>query len=514
MNGQVLGDRYEVQQLMGKKAGRRTLLARDLLTGELVIVKLLSFNSDFEWDDLKLFEREAETLKTLSHPSIPCYLDYFEVDLPTIKGFALVQTYIPAQSLEKYIKAGRTFTENEVKQIAKALLEILIYLHARKPPTIHRDIKPSNILLTNRSGNSVGQLYVVDFGSVQTAAVGEEGTRTVVGTYGYMPPEQFGGRTVPASDLYSLGATLIYLVTGSHPADLPQKDLRIQFEQAATLSPSLTKWLALLIQPSLDKRLSSAPEALAALEHPQLLHQSQPTEVSFIEWIKEHWYWDGNNWVSKTQQQATKTDRLKLNKSDDSEYSISPLGQISQPANSKINLKKDENCLEILVPPIGFQPSMIFMALFAIAWNSFILFWTIAALFLPFPINIPSVVFSLPFWGAGLQMMSSVLFPLLRRSSLKLNRFSICFTWELLGFKYNRIPPAATRDITKVVYTPKTYTNDFQGNRIEIPPKLTIWAGVHEYQLGGRKGLIHSEPEIEWLAYELSNWLDLPLTRE
>ncbi|MGH8002826.1 MAG: serine/threonine protein kinase, partial [Brasilonema sp.] len=70
MNGQVLGDRYEVQQQLGKKAGRRTLLARDLLTAEMVVVKLLSFNSDFEWDSLKLFEREAETLKKIAHPSI------------------------------------------------------------------------------------------------------------------------------------------------------------------------------------------------------------------------------------------------------------------------------------------------------------------------------------------------------------------------------------------------------------------------------------------------------------
>ncbi|GAB1541920.1 serine/threonine-protein kinase [Scytonema sp. NUACC21] len=507
MNGQVFGERYEVQQQIGKKAGRRTLLARDLLTGELVVIKLLTFNSDFEWNDLKLFEREAETLKTLSHPSIPRYLDYFEVNLPSIKGFALVQTYIAAQALEKYIKAGRTFTEAEVKQIAKALLIILIYLHEQKPPIIHRDIKPSNILLANRSGNNVGQVFLVDFGSVQTAAATEDGTRTVVGTYGYMPPEQFGGRTVPASDLHGLGATLIYLVTGAHPADLPQKDLRIQFEQAATLSPSLTKWLSWMVEPSLERRLSSAREALAALEHPQLLQQPHPLEVSFNDWVKENWYWDGNSWVSRIQQQSEKPGQLKLNGS----YLTV---KIAQPANSKIKLQKDENCLEILVPPTGFQPSMTFMGLFAIAWNSFIFFWTVNAFSAPFPANIPFVLFSLPFWGAGFQMMSSILFPLLRRSRLTVDRFSVRFLWEILGFQYNRVPPTATRDITKLVYTPKTFINDLQGNTIEIPPKLTIWAGVNEYQLGGRKGLTYSEPEIQWLAYELSDWLGLPLTQE
>ena len=269
MNSQVLGERYEVQQQLAKKAGRRTLLARDLQTQELVVVKLLSFGSDFEWEALKLFEREAATLKALSHPAIPTYLDYLEVDAQQSRGFALVQTYIAGKSLEEHLKAGWTFAEIEVKQLAKALLEVLVYLHGHQPPVLHRDIKPSNIVLTNRSGHSVGQTFLVDFGSVQTLAAQEGGTMTIVGTYGYMPPEQFGDRTVPASDLYSLGATLISLVTGTHPVDLPQQDLCIQFEQAADLSPAFADWLRWMTEPSLNKRLTSARQALKALENEQ-----------------------------------------------------------------------------------------------------------------------------------------------------------------------------------------------------------------------------------------------------
>ena len=160
MNREILANRYEVQQQLGKKAGRRTFLATDLVTGKSVIVKLLAFSNDFEWDDLKLFEREAQTLKSLSHPHIPAYLDYFEVNSPTYKGFALVQTYISAQTIEQYLQAGRKFTEIEVKEIAKAVLEILKYLHELNPPVVHRDIKPSNILLGDRSGNSVGTVYL------------------------------------------------------------------------------------------------------------------------------------------------------------------------------------------------------------------------------------------------------------------------------------------------------------------------------------------------------------------
>ncbi|WP_414575824.1 serine/threonine protein kinase [Anabaena sp. CCY 9402-a] len=464
MIGETFNARYEIQQQLGKKAGRRTLLARDLVTSELVVVKLLAFSSDFEWDDLKLFEREAETLKSLSHPLIPRYVDYFEVNSPNIKGFALVQSYIPALTLEQYLQSGRTFNETEVKQVAKSVLEILIYLHRLHPPVIHRDIKPSNILLGERSGNSVGQVYLVDFGSVQTVLATEGGTRTVVGTYGYMPPEQFGGRTVTSSDLYSLGATLIYLVTGSHPADLPQKDFRIQFESVAHLSPGLTRWLKLMTEPNLERRFSSASVALQALDESQA-----PKNINSL--------------------------------------------VITQPAGSKIRLTKNWETLEILIPPLGFQPSMVFTGLFAIAWNSFILFWTIGALSAPFPINLPFALFSLPFWGAGGFMVYIFLFTLFGNIQLRLNSKQINLTYELFGFKFHRPRPSPRESITKLVYIPKHLTRDSSGDKTQVSPQLEIWAGVQKYQLGDTT-VIQSEAELEWLAHELSDWLGIPIQRE
>ncbi|BCL33587.1 serine/threonine protein kinase [Nostoc sp. MS1] len=463
MLGEIFNTRYEILQLLGKKAGRRTLLAKDVVTGELVIVKLLAFSSDFEWDDLKLFEREAETLKSLSHPNIPRYLDYFEVNSPTIKGFALVQSYIPAQTLEQYLQSGRIFTESDIKQIASAILEILIYLHGLHPPVIHRDIKPSNILLGERSGNNFGEVYLVDFGSVQTALGTEGGTRTVVGTYGYMPPEQFGGRTVTASDLYSLGATLIYLLTGTHPADLPQKDFRIQFEQSVNLSPGLANWLKSMTEPNLERRLSSAQQALKTLEEPQLLG------------------------VGKL--------------------------AVSKPEDSKIQLIKDGDSLEIVVPPVGFRTSIVSTGLFAITWNSFILFWTIGALSTPFPINVPFALFSLPFWGAGYFMGYNFLFTLFGRIKLRLDREQITCTKELFAFKFHRPRPSSRESITKLVYTPRYLTRDSEGDKTQVPAQLEVWAGVRKYQLGQNTN-IQSEAELEWLAQELSNWLNLPIQKE
>jgi eukaryotic-like serine/threonine-protein kinase len=273
MNEEILQNRYEIQRQLGKKAGRRTLLARDRISQQLVIIKLLTFSSDFAWEDLKLFEREAETLKTLEHSAIPSYIDYFELDSGN-KGYALVQSYVQGYSLEEHNQGGRIFTEIEIKNIARQLLKILIYLHSQHPPVIHRDIKPSNIILVENGYQDIGTVYLVDFGSVQTLATKAGKTVTVVGTYGYMPPEQFGGYATPASDLYSLGATLIALSTGMHPADLPQQDIRIAFEELVDLSPSLLSWLQWLTEPSVERRLNSATAALEALEHEQIqLHQ-------------------------------------------------------------------------------------------------------------------------------------------------------------------------------------------------------------------------------------------------
>ncbi len=460
MNREILANRYEIQQRLGKKAGRSTFLATDVVTGKSVIVKLLAFGGDFEWDDLKLFEREAQTLKSLSHPFIPAYLDYFEVNSPTYKGFALVQTYIPAQTLEQYLQTGRKFTEVEVQEIAKALLEILIYLHNLNPPVIHRDIKPSNILLGERSGNSVGSVYLVDFGSVQTVLAAEGGTRTIVGTYGYMPQEQFGGRTVPASDLYSLGCTIIYLVTGTHPADLPQKDFCIQFEQFTNISPYFTNWLQKITEPSLEKRFSSATQALIALEQ----GEGEYTEITAL--------------------------------------------AVGKPAGSKVQLTKNEDFLEITIPSTGFNPSLVFMGFFAIAWNLLILFLC--------TINTLSALFSLTFWGVGFSLMyESILYPLFGSLKIRIDKDKITFDTQLEKWKIRR-RSASRASINKLIYTPRCFTLAKNPTVMEsfVPylqsPKLEIWAGVEKFEFN--LDTLKSEAELEWLARELSDWLGIEIS--
>ncbi|MEL6457404.1 MAG: serine/threonine-protein kinase [Cyanobacteria bacterium J06621_15] len=456
-----------MQKQLGKNPGRKTLLAKDSETQELVVVKLISFDNDFDWQDLKLFERESQILEELSHSAIPNYLDSFKVDSDNSKGFGLVQTYIPAKSLEEHIQSGRTFTEAEVKQIAKALLEVLNYLHTRQPPVIHRDIKPGNILLGNRSGNHVGEVYLVDFGSVKTTAQQQGGTMTVVGTYGYMSQEQFGGRSVPASDLYSLGATLIYLVTGSHPADLLGDDMVIEFEESVNLSDEFINWLKWMTQTSLKKRPKSAEVALKELEN--------PTVVETLE----------NKLV------------------------------VRKPQGSKVELRKDKDELEILIPPYGFSWGILVSCAFSIFW-------------LNFAFQIPILFLKLLFVAVGISTFSGLLFSsfykLFGYSILHINQDKIKLIYRIFGIKFRMKSISKRSYINKLEIVGRIIDKTTKGNP-EIPPRLIIWAGKNKYELGkivspitinsssAEKEYLTS-PEIDWLAQELSDFLDLPISRD
>ncbi|MFB2972584.1 serine/threonine protein kinase [Aerosakkonema sp. BLCC-F183] len=465
MTGQILAGRYEVMRLLGKQPGRQTILARDLQTKDLAVIKLLFLGNDFEWQDLKLFEREAETLKALSHPAIPRYLDYIEIDLPDNKGFALVQSYVEGKSLEEHLKLGRTFSEDEVKRLAKNLLKILIYLHEQKPTIIHRDIKPSNIILNNRSGHSVGQVYLVDFGSVQNQAAKFGGTITVVGTYGYMPPEQFGGRATPASDLYSLGATLIYLVTGRHPTELPQKDFRIQFQEVVNLSSALVDWLEWMTEPSLDKRLNSAIYALSALENPRI--KSKATLA------------------------------------------------VKKPEDSDVILTKNSDYIEITLPSKGLNFVLISLVSCIIPLS----FWAGNVLYS----YDGSILISLIAIGSVWVFLAMAsLFFLFRKVHLRIDAWKIAITNDLLGFTWKSTRPSKREDISEIVLFSKgssvhfEYFGYFEGREDEgreevgLRPLLIIQAGKQKYRLSKINSL--TEEEIYWLTHELSDWLGLPIT--
>ncbi|MFP4007393.1 MAG: serine/threonine protein kinase [Spirulinaceae cyanobacterium] len=258
----ILQNRYRLTDQLNANPSRQTWLAWDEECDRAVVVKLLALGGVVQWNDLKLFEREAEVLAQLEHPRIPKYYEFFSVD-DRVLWFGLVQQHIPGISLKEKLKKERSLPPEQVQQIALEVLEILDFLHTQSPPVLHRDIKPSNLIWGEDDC-----VYLIDFGAVQAKPPHPGATFTIVGTYGYTPLEQYGGKAVAASDLYGLGATLIHLLTGVAPSELPQQDLKIQFRDRlpSDTDPHFANWLEVITETSLDKRYSSTKEALSTIQ--------------------------------------------------------------------------------------------------------------------------------------------------------------------------------------------------------------------------------------------------------
>ncbi|MDB9313121.1 serine/threonine-protein kinase [Spirulina sp. CS-785/01] len=282
--GDIIANRYQIVTQLGQGGMGVTYAAVDTTNQQRVAMKAVSLRQTKEWKILDLFEREARVLATLNHPLIPDYLDYFHLDTETDRVFYLVQELVEGESLAELVPRGWSLNEEQVKFVAKQLLEVLHYLHSLHPPVIHRDIKPQNIIVQHQDN----KVYLVDFGAVQavyrnTLSLGS----TFVGTFGYMPPEQYRGQVVPASDLYSLGCTLLYLLTHKSPAELPQRRMRFDVRKVVKVSEPFADWLERLVEPALEDRCLSAMEALQTLEKKppvvSTLKKSQPRGGSLRE---------------------------------------------------------------------------------------------------------------------------------------------------------------------------------------------------------------------------------------
>ncbi|OKH14217.1 serine/threonine protein kinase [[Limnothrix rosea] IAM M-220] len=449
-SGLVLHERYQLVTQMGRNAGRQTWLARDLNSPqqESVTIKLLTFGGDVEWQDLKLFEREAQTLKQLDHEFIPQYRDYFSIDDRHL-WFGLVQEYIPGHSLKELLEQGRKFTQSEIEAIAHQILEILHYLHHLKPQILHRDIKPSNLIQGEDE-----HIYLVDFGAVQDKAVAEGSTFTVIGTYGYCPLEQFGGKACAASDLYALGATLIHLLTGVTPADLPTANLRLNFRPFVTGDAHFLNWLEKLVEPALENRLSSVDEALNYLEQPPLPRR------------------------------MTRQGKLRIHK----------------PWQSPIVLKAFGDRLEISIPRRRFRTFTDYLhGLHLAAYGTILIF-----LLLVSPQTLWYGFIWLGLWGILVWRSLTHLF---RETQILFNRTTFSITKNLWGFKYfsSKGITGKIQDISLAHQSSSAWSLDnYKPRTILMTCEALLSDKRYERRLFG-EGL--DEDELIWLAQEIRRWL-------
>ncbi len=448
--GDVIADRYRITESLGKGGMGTTYRADDATRGQDVALKVVSLRQIDDWKVLELLDREAKVLENLDHPAIPCYIDYFQVDLPDDRLFYLVRELVEGESLGDLIQRGWRTDESTVKDITIQILKILNYLHRLSPPVIHRDIKPQNIIR-----QVDGQVYLVDFGAVQDIyrhTLSKSGT--FVGTIGYMPPEQFRGQVTPASDLYALGATIIFLLTGRSPDELPQKRMRIDFRPHVHLSSSFEHWLDGMVAPAIEDRFQSAADALIALQQ-----ESRQPYVNALQPLDAH----------------------------------PNLARPKKPAGSRIQLQRTPNAIDIDIPPRGLSGDGMSFLFFAIFWNGFLVFWTTFAaigggIF---------AAFSIPFWLVGIGMAMGAVYSIKKRSSVKINRHTFELHWQCM--RWSKTVTGKTEDLVNV--EAHANTNMTVNNKPVVTCRIT--EGVRSYRFGSNL----MPPERDWIVAEIEDFL-------
>jgi serine/threonine protein kinase, bacterial len=240
-----------------------------LKTSRLVVFKQMNEDIAAIPKARELFEREAMALRTLKHPGIPTFLDFCAYDEQPY----LVMELIHGENLEHYITDRGIATIPQAIEWMIQVCDVLEFLHQQNPPILHRDIKPANLLRRQRDG----RIMVVDFGAVkqQSSALG-----TYIWAQGYSAPEQEQGFAQVQSDLYSIGASLLFLITGQSPDQICPIAGQLQLKELMRIpqiTPSLAAVIHHLMQEDPNNRYPDARSLKQALRT-CLLHCSTPQE--------------------------------------------------------------------------------------------------------------------------------------------------------------------------------------------------------------------------------------------
>ncbi|AFY52912.1 protein kinase family protein [Rivularia sp. PCC 7116] len=270
---QMLENRYRIVRELGDGGFGKTYVAQDthMPSNRYSVIKQLKpMNQGSEIYQIvqDRFLREAAILEQLGGGSnqIPTLYAYFESN----GQFYLVQEYIEGETLSKKLRTQGKLSSDVVKDILLKILPVLEYVHNKG--IVHRDIKPDNIIIRDADNLPV----LIDFGAVKETMqtiVSQSGntpkSSIVIGTPGFMSSEQLSGRPVFNSDLYALGMTAIYLLTGKMPQELdsdPRTGEVVWKEHAPDVSSELAAVLDKAVQSHLRDRFSSANEMLNALK--------------------------------------------------------------------------------------------------------------------------------------------------------------------------------------------------------------------------------------------------------
>jgi eukaryotic-like serine/threonine-protein kinase len=274
----LLDGRYQIIKKLGHGGFAHTYLARNISLPHSPTCVIKHLRPKFLHPSmLQLFKKEARVLGQLDHQQIPSSSECFEKN----GEMFMVQDFIEGEDLGKQYLRGQKWSEAQVRGLLADLLAILSYVHQNQ--IVHRDIKPENIIQRQRDGRYV----LIDFGAVQELGSSEEEKgmgAPILGTAGYRSPEQLQGESVCSSDLYGLGVTAIHLLTRTHPKCLDRTYDQLIWQDRATVSREMAKFLDKMICPNLADRYLSATIALADLQSlpaaPPEMSTSKPDEAN------------------------------------------------------------------------------------------------------------------------------------------------------------------------------------------------------------------------------------------
>ena len=266
--GSLLNNRYRIIEILGQGGMGSVYRAVDENLSVDVAVKDNLFTTE---EYARQFRREAVLLATLRHPNLPRVTDHFVIDG---QGQYLVMDYIEGEDLRQRMDRVGLISEEEVIIVGAAICDALTYLSSCNPPIVHRDIKPGNVRISPQ-----GHVYLVDFGlakDLKTQQTTTTGARAM--TPGYSPPEQYGGGITDArSDIYSLGATLYTLVTGSVPVESVKRHMGAVFLQPREIIPEISTQTESVILKAMelnpDERYQTADQFCLALSGPEAFAQ-------------------------------------------------------------------------------------------------------------------------------------------------------------------------------------------------------------------------------------------------
>lgn len=250
-------DRYQIIEAIGSGGQASTYVALDRSVGETVILKEfvlpVAGGREITEESLKHIQAEAKLIQSLHHPKIVKCLDQFCEG----RRAYLVLNHIKGQTLLQHVQASGPMSENEVVLIALQMCDVIHHLHHNEPPVVHRDITPDNLILQDD-----GAVVLLDF-NVAKELDSFATTQTIVGKPSYVPPEQFRGQANTQSDIYAMGATLFFLLTGRDPEPITvahPKDI------ATGISAELDNLISNMTQQKTTDRCQSIEEVRAFID--------------------------------------------------------------------------------------------------------------------------------------------------------------------------------------------------------------------------------------------------------